>query len=106
MKTILEFRYDFGWLSVGRNKFMMNLGKKFSYIVDQYSNKIAIKFGVHSSITFRQLDELSNQIANYLLEQGVKRNEVVVIHNDKNKYGFRCRFQARQRRAGTFTVRW
>ncbi|WP_419893528.1 amino acid adenylation domain-containing protein [Oceanobacillus kimchii] len=35
-------------------------------------------------LTYRQLNEKSNQLANYLIEQGVKSNKPVVIHMDRS----------------------
>ncbi len=50
--------------------------EKFREVVDKYSAKTAIIY-MENRISFRQLDELSNQLAAYLVKIGVKPDEVV-----------------------------
>ncbi|RJP28460.1 MAG: AMP-dependent synthetase [Actinobacteria bacterium] len=50
--------------------------EKFREIVEKYPDKTAIIY-MENHISFRQLDELSNQLAAYLIKIGVKPDEVV-----------------------------
>jgi len=56
-----------------------SFAEKFSEIVQKYSDKTALIYmGAH--ITFKQLDELSNRLANYLKSIGIKPDDVVGLH--------------------------
>lgn len=56
-----------------------SFAEKFSEIVQKYPDKTALIYmGAH--ITFKQLDELSNRLANYLLSIGILPNDVVGLH--------------------------
>ncbi|MGB4267552.1 MAG: AMP-binding protein, partial [Spirochaetota bacterium] len=56
-----------------------SFAEKFSEIVQKYPDKTALIYmGTH--ITFKQLDELSNRLANYLLGIGLKPDDVVGLH--------------------------
>lgn len=68
--------------------YIYNLGLRFLKIVKDNQEKIAIKFCDSSGITFDQLNKLSNQFANFMLQQGIKKQQVVVIQNEKTVYGF------------------
>jgi acyl-CoA synthetase (AMP-forming)/AMP-acid ligase II len=56
-----------------------SFAEKFSEIVEKYPDKTALIYmGAH--ITFKQLDELSNRLAHYLVDTGVKPDDVVGLH--------------------------
>ncbi|MCX8123490.1 MAG: AMP-binding protein [Spirochaetes bacterium] len=53
--------------------------EKFAQIVAKYPNKTALIY-MGTNITFKQLDELSNRLAHYLVDIGVKPDDVVGLH--------------------------
>lgn len=69
---------------------MSNLGIKFQEIVLKQATKPAIKFCDNTQISFLQLEELSNKIANFLLRKSVKKEQVIAIQNDKTPFGYAC----------------
>ena len=61
--------------------YVYNLGQKFKFSVRNNSNKVAIVFNEKNSVTFLELEILSNRVANFLIGQGVKKGDVVAIQN-------------------------
>ena len=68
--------------------YVYNLGQKFKFSVRNNSNKVAIVFNEKNSVTFLELEILSNRVANFLIGQGVKKGDVVAIQNNKTATGF------------------
>lgn len=62
------------------NKTIIDL---FTTQVEKESSRVAI-VDSRNSITFKKLDETSNQVANYLLANGCQKEDIVVIHLDKS----------------------
>ncbi|TAL65608.1 MAG: hypothetical protein EPN88_09390 [Bacteroidetes bacterium] len=65
-----------------------NLGLLFYSIAQEADERPAILLNENIKITFRELNCLSNQIANYLLEQNIKKEDVIGIFNTKAKESF------------------
>lgn len=65
-----------------------NLGQAFQNISAQNENKIAIIFDGQESITFKELDVLSNKAAHFLISMGIKKLDVLAIQNKKSPIGF------------------
>ncbi|HPT20308.1 MAG TPA: amino acid adenylation domain-containing protein [Bacteroidales bacterium] len=59
------------------------LHQELENISVKYHDKPAVISGVES-LTYKQLDERSNQLANYLLSVGVKPGEIVGIYMERN----------------------
>ena len=53
--------------------------EKFQETVEKYADKVAIIY-VGREFTYRELDELSNQLAAYLIKSGLKPDDVVGLH--------------------------
>jgi long-chain acyl-CoA synthetase len=53
--------------------------EKFREVVEKYPNKIALIY-MGSQLTYRDLDELSNQLAQYFIKIGLKPDDVVGLH--------------------------
>ncbi|MCU0577116.1 MAG: AMP-binding protein [Desulfobacterota bacterium] len=53
--------------------------EQFREIVEKYPDKTAIVY-MGRNLTYRQLDELSNQLAQYLIKIGLKPDDVVGLH--------------------------
>lgn len=67
---------------VGGVKDYRNLLDVFSNIVNEYPEKIALKFG-DKCLTYRELDRHSSSLANILDKQGVRNGDRVGIYLDK-----------------------
>lgn len=65
------------------NEFIYNLGYKFHKIALSQPERIAIET-TNDSISFIELEYLSNKIAHYLLENNIKKHSVVAICNNKS----------------------
>jgi acyl-CoA synthetase (AMP-forming)/AMP-acid ligase II len=57
----------------------MTFAEKFREVVDKYPDKTAIIY-MGSKLTYRELDELSNQLASYFIKLGLRPNDVVGLH--------------------------
>lgn len=65
-----------------------NLGQAFQNVCAQQGDKTAIIFDGKEQITFHELNCLSNKMAYFLLENGLKKRDVVAIQNKKSPIGF------------------
>ncbi|MCU7668197.1 non-ribosomal peptide synthetase [Bacillus thuringiensis] len=63
--------------------YFQNIQEQFYMQVDRQSNRIAIVTGTES-LTYRQLNMSSNQVAQHLLEKGIKRGDKVAIFLDRS----------------------
>jgi long-chain acyl-CoA synthetase len=53
--------------------------EKFQEVVEKYPNKTALVY-MGRQLTYRDLDELSNQLAHFFIERGLKPDDVVGLH--------------------------
>ena len=65
-----------------------NLGLQFYAVASTFANQTALRFPDGKEVTYAELNQLSNQIARYLLQNGIKKGEVLAIFNDKSTYGY------------------
>jgi D-alanine--poly(phosphoribitol) ligase subunit 1 len=65
-----------------------NLGLLFYSITAEAPESSAILFSEYEKVSYRELNCLSNQIARYLLDQKIRKNDVVGIFNNKTKESF------------------
>ncbi len=70
------------------NNYQYNLGQLFNSIANKYCDQIAIRSIEPESTTYRELNTISNKIANYLLSLNIQRNDVVAILNDKTTIAY------------------
>ena len=68
-----------------------NIGEYFYEIVSNNKNNAALCYE-DKIITYQELNELSNKIANYFLSSGIKSNDVVGILNTKDVLGYASMF--------------
>ncbi len=68
--------------------YIYNLGLKFREVVKEYGDKTAIKFCDGTEISFAELENLSNKVANWLIKKGISKNQVVAIQNNKTASGY------------------
>ena len=67
---------------------IFNLGLAFSDIASRNAKGIAIKHIDEEAFSFAQLEARANQIAHFLLDHSVQRNEVVAILNNKSSTSY------------------
>jgi D-alanine--poly(phosphoribitol) ligase subunit 1 len=64
-------------------EYIYNLGQLFAGIANNQEKAIAIKCVDERVITYKELDQLSNKIAHYLSNKGLKQGDVIAILNNK-----------------------
>lgn len=65
-----------------------NLGQYFSLAAKRQRDHTAIKHVNGDAFTFTELDSLSNQIAHFLINKEIQKNDVVVILNNKSNISY------------------
>lgn len=65
-----------------------NLGLKFEKIAADNPEAICLKYLDEHHFTYRELDNRSNQLAKWMLTQGVQKGDVIGILNNKSFMGF------------------
>lgn len=61
-----------------------NLGVLFSDVAHSFSKRIALRYPDGSTMTYAELELLSNKIAWYLVARNLKKGDLVAIFNDKS----------------------
>ena len=67
----------------------LNLRQKFEFNLVFHKNKIALVYP-EKTITYDDLDKLSNQLANFLISENINNLDVVGIVNTKSFIGYAC----------------
>jgi D-alanine--poly(phosphoribitol) ligase subunit 1 len=70
------------------NNYTYNLGQLFHQVAEQNNNKVAIKLDEKEHILYQELNQLSNQLAQYLTTLNISKNDVVAILNNKSAYSY------------------
>ncbi|MBI5403547.1 MAG: amino acid adenylation domain-containing protein [Ignavibacteriae bacterium] len=70
------------------NRYIYNLGILFDEVCKKHKDSIALHYNKKHFVTFSDLKDLSNSIANYLLSSGISRGDVVAIFNTKSEFAF------------------
>lgn len=66
-----------------------NLKSLFEQVADVNPEQIALKYSDNNkSLTYKNLNEYSNQLAHYLLDNNVKKHDVIAIANNKEPSTF------------------
>ncbi len=65
-----------------------NLGLLFSEVVKRNPEQTALFYDKDTKVSYSELNRLSNQIANWLIEKGIVKQEVIGIFNTKKKQSF------------------
>lgn len=69
-------------------EYQYNLGLSFYSVEKNFGTKTAFKFPDGKEYSFTQINQLSNQIAHYLLSKGIQKGNVVAIFNEKSIYAY------------------
>lgn len=64
--------------------YMYNLGMRFEKVVAANGEKAALRFKKDDIVSYHDLNAKANQLARYLLNIGIERNDVVCFFGDKN----------------------
>lgn len=65
-----------------------NLGLSFYEVAAATPDAVALKYPNEDNVSYDTLNRLSNRIANYFAEKGLRKGQVVAIFNDKTPYGY------------------
>ena len=65
-----------------------NLGLLFYSIAAEVPDSSAILFSEYEKVSYRELNCLSNQVARYLLDLKINKNDVIGIFNNKTKESY------------------
>ena len=68
----------------------INLGHAFETIVKDNKTEKAIKFDLHSDISYSELNSKANQLARYFISIGINKNDVVAISGIKRFETYIC----------------
>lgn len=74
-KNEILYKFNRNSIDIPRN---INLNSMFNNVVKKYANSVSVMCN-NSSITYKELDELSDKLATLLLEKGVNPQDVVGI---------------------------
>ncbi len=67
-----------------------NLGLRFEEVVGRYPRNVALRFDGDNSICYEELNKRANQIARFLLEKDIRKNNVICISSIKIIDTFAC----------------
>lgn len=70
------------------NKYVYNLGVKFREVAGRFSGKVALQYPEGKSYTFLELDNISDQMAEFFFQNGLSRGDVIAIFNEKSVHGY------------------
>ncbi len=65
-----------------------NIGSLFSQVATENAGRTALKYPDGATVTYTQLDTLSNRIAHYLAAKGLQCGDVIAIFNNKSPLGY------------------
>ena len=74
--------------------YIYNIGSLFSQVATENAGRTALKYPDGATVTYAQLDSLSNQIAHYYASRGLKKGDVIAIFNNKSPIGYSCTLAA------------
>ena len=69
-------------------KYYHNLGLLFSDVAKSNPTQVALKYPNGTKIQYQELETLSNKIAWYLIEHGLRKGDLIAIFNNKSTYAF------------------
>lgn len=63
--------------------YLYNLAQRFANVVRSHAKRRALIFDDNFSVTYEQLDQISNQLARFLISKGVQKRDRICIGLDK-----------------------
>jgi D-alanine--poly(phosphoribitol) ligase subunit 1 len=70
------------------NTYSYNLGQIFDNVARQMTSNTALKYHDGKCFSYGELNCLSNKIANYLIDNGIERGDVIAILNNKSNFSY------------------
>jgi D-alanine--poly(phosphoribitol) ligase subunit 1 len=74
--------------------YIYNTGVQFSQTALANAERTALKYPDGATVSYGELESLSNQIAHYFAERGLKKGDVLAIFNNKSPVGYACMLAA------------
>jgi D-alanine--poly(phosphoribitol) ligase subunit 1 len=68
--------------------YIYNLSIKFSEVAEHFANKVALQYPDGKAYTFLELDTISDQLAGFILQNGLRQGYVIAIFNENSVYGY------------------
>ena len=75
-------------------QYIYNIGTFFTEVADEHAAKTALKYPDGTTISFQELDALSNRVAHFLVSKGFVKGDVIAIFNNKSPLGYACMLAA------------
>lgn len=69
-------------------QYIYNIGAKFSETARLHAAHTALKYHDGKSVTYAQLNDLSNRIAHLLCGKGLRKGDVIALFNNKSPLGY------------------
>ena len=63
---------------------LYNVAQAFDDVVARYAHRTALAFTEEHRVTYRQLDTLSNQIAQFMLSKGIRKGDRIALSLEKS----------------------
>ena len=70
------------------DSYIYNIGSFFSQVSSGNKDRIALKYPDGKTVSFFELEILSNQIAHYFIAHGLQKEDVIAIFNNKSPLGY------------------
>ena len=70
------------------NSYNYSLGTMFSELAANFATQPALFFSNNHQVTYGELEAISNQLAKFLKERGVKQGSVIALFHDKSTYSY------------------
>jgi D-alanine--poly(phosphoribitol) ligase subunit 1 len=75
-------------------EYIYNTGTLFSNVCAANAGRTALKYPGGATVTFTELEILSNRIAHYFVSIGLKKGDVIALFNNKSPLGYGCMLAA------------
>ncbi len=76
------------------HSYIYNTGIFFSQVAAEHQARTALKYPDGNTVSYAELDKLSNRVANYLLSRGFSKGNVIAIFNNKSPLAYACMLAA------------
>jgi len=75
-------------------EYIYNIGSAFSKVAAENAHRTALKYPGGKTVTYTELESLSNRIAHFFIAQGLKKGDVIALFNNKSPLGYGCMLAA------------
>ena len=71
-----------------------NIGSFFSKVANENAGRTALKYPGGKTVSYQELDLLSNKIAHYFISRKLIKGDVIALFNNKSPLGYACMLAA------------